>query len=110
MHIVIVMVLCIFVPLDSFTAHAQPSSAPPSSLPVIPLSPSFDPTGIGSCDLCRPLEGRPGSNLQRHRLRRDHDLHSHKKTPGISRSRKRSFKSQLPRRKLEENQEEVSER
>jgi hypothetical protein len=110
MHLVILIVLCAFVPPASFTAHAQPSSAPPSSLPVTPLSPSFDRSGIGSCDLCRPLDGRPGSNLQHHRLRRDHDLHPHKKTPGIGRSRKRSFMSQLPHRKLEENQEEGSER
>lgn len=87
------------------SADAQPSSAPASSLPVTPLSPSSDPTGLGSCDLCRPLEGRQGSDLHRHRQRRDRDLRPHAHTPGVSRSQKHSFKSQLPHRKLDENQE-----
>lgn len=83
-------------------AGAQPSTAPPSSVPVTPLSSAT--TGAG-CDLCRPLDGRKGSDLQRHRLKRDRGLHPHKKTPGISRSPKRSLKSQLPHRKLGENEE-----
>ena len=105
MAVVILMVLCTFVPLYLFSAAAQPSSAPPSSLPVAPLSPSFDPSGIGSCDLCRPLEGRPGSDLERHRRPRDPQLHPNKKAPGITKSLKRSFKNQLPHRKLEQKQE-----
>ena len=87
-------------------SSAQPSSAPPSCLAVTPLSPSpHDPNGIGSCDLCRPLEGQPGSDLTRHRRSRDRDLHPHTKAPGLSKSLKRSFKSQLPHRKLEPTQE-----
>lgn len=94
--------------LMSFTVptYAQPSSAPPSSLPVTPLSPTVtDPTGIGSCDLCRPLEGRRGSDLQRHRARQDRDLHPHKKAPGVTKSMRQSFQTQLPHRKLEGTQE-----
>ena len=95
-------------PLASLVAYAQPSSAPPSSLPVTPLFPFLnDPTEVGSCDLCRPLEGRRGSDLERHRRLRDPDLHLHKKIPGMSKSLKRSFKSQLPHRKLEEHQDGV---
>jgi hypothetical protein len=87
-------------------SSAQPTSAPPSCLAVTPLSPSpRDHNAVQSCDLCRPLEGLPGSDLKRHRRPHERDLHPHKKAPGISKSLKRSFKSQLPHRKLEANQE-----
>ncbi|HEX5550848.1 MAG TPA: hypothetical protein VFX36_08445 [Nitrospira sp.] len=108
MRLVILMLLLATIPLASLLAYAQPSSVPPSSLPVTPLSPSLnDPTGVGSCDLCRPLEGRRGSDLERHRRLRDPDLHLHKKTPGMTKSLKRNFKSQLPHHKLEERQDGV---
>ena len=108
MRIVILILLLAPMPLASNVAYAQPSSAPPSSLPVTPLSPSFNnPTGVGSCDLCRPLEGRRGSDLERHRRRRDPDLQLHKTSPGMTKSLKRNFKSQLPHRKLEERQDGV---
>lgn len=108
MRPVILMLLLATMPLALLPAYAQPSSAPPSSLPAIPLSPSsFDQNGIGSCDLCRPLEGRGGSDLERHRRFRDRHLHPNKKAPGITKSQKRSFKSQLPHRKLEEHQDGV---
>ena len=107
MRLVMVMLLLTPMPLASIVAYAQPSSVPPSSLPAISLSPSFDPNGIGSCDLCRPLEGRRGSDLERHRRFRDRHLHPNKKPPGITKSRKRSFKNQLPHRKLEEHQDGV---
>jgi hypothetical protein len=64
-----------------------------------------DPTGVQSCDLCRRLEGRRGSDLERHRRPRDPHLHPTKKAPGITKSLKRSFKSQLPHRKLDEQKE-----
>jgi hypothetical protein len=103
------VLLCGLASLGQIT-FAQPSSAPPTSLPVMPLSPDpSNPSLIESCALCRPLEGRPGSDLRRHRARRDHDLHPHKKAPGVGRSEKRSLKSLLPHRKLGE-QEEGSER
>ena len=108
MRLVIHMLLLATIPLASLLAYAQPSSVPPSSLPVTPLSPSLnDPTGVGSCDLCRPLEGRRGSDLERHRRLRHPDLHLHKKTPGMTKSLKRNFKSQLPHHKLEEHQDGV---
>jgi len=100
-----IFVLLVTVMSLTGSADAQPSSAPPSCLPATPLSPSSDSIGLGSCDLCRPLQGRPGSDLQRHRPRRERELRPHTHTPGVSRSQKHSFKSQLPHRKLEENQE-----
>jgi len=107
-RLVILMLLLASIALALGIAYAQPSSMPPSSLPVTPLSPSLnDPTGIGSCDLCRPREGRRGSDLERHRRHGDPDLHRHKKIPGMSKSLKRSFKSQLPHHKLEEHQDGV---
>lgn len=103
----VVLLVLILGPMSfPFQTHAQPSSAPPSSLPVTPLSPTVtDPTGTGTCDLCRPLEGRRGSDLQRHHARRDGNLHPHKKAPGVTKSMKQSFRSLLPHRKLEETQE-----
>ncbi len=106
MHLAISTLAFILVSLDVMAVHAQPSTAPPSSLPVAPLSPCYDRTETGSCDLCRPLEGRPGSDLQRHRRSRDTQLHPSKKAPGMTKSLKRSFKSQLPHRKLEGKAEE----
>lgn len=107
MRLVILMLLAT-IPLASGIAYAQPCSIPPSSLPVTPLSPSLDdPTEVGSCDLCRPCEGRRGSDLERHRRHRDPDLHRHKKIAGMSKSLKRNFKSQLPHHKLENHQEGV---
>ena len=99
------LLLCGLISLGEIT-FAQPSTAPPTSLPVMPLSPDpVTPPLTESCALCRPLEGRPGSNLKRHPARRDHDLHPHKKVPGLGRSQKRSLKSLLPHRKLGENEE-----
>jgi hypothetical protein len=102
----LLLLFCALLSLGEMT-FAQSSTAPPTSLAVRPLSPDpVNPPGIESCALCRPLEGRPGSDLKRHRARRDHDLHPHKKAPGVGRSQKRSFKSLLPQRKLGENEEE----
>lgn len=106
MHLTIFTLAFMLVSLDVILVHAQPSSAPPSSLPVAPLSPPSDRTEAGSCDLCRPLEGRPGSDLQRHRRPRDPQLHPSKKARGMTKSLKRSFRSQLPHRKLEDKQDE----
>ena len=107
MHLAIFTLAFMLVPLDLMAVHAQPSSAPPSSLPVAPLSPTYDRTETASCELCRPLEGRPGSDLQRHRRSRDPQLHPNKKAPGMTKSLKRSFTSQLPHRKLEEERNEL---
>ena len=101
MYFLACLFFCASILLNDLTA-AQPSSAPPSSLTVTPLSPA--PTDAG-CEFCRPLEGRKGSDLPRHRLGRDPDLHPHKKTPGVSRSPKHGLKSQLPHRKLGEKEE-----
>ena len=90
---------------------AQPSTAPPSSLAVTPLAPSaIDSTEIGACELCRPLEGRRGSDLARHRRPKDPQLHPHKTAPGVSRSLKKSLYSQLPHRRLDGTQKEGLER
>ena len=87
------------------TAHSQPSTAPPSSLPATPLKPKMtNPAGPATCDLCRGLEGRSGSDLPRHRGQQK-GLRPHKQAPGITKSPKRSLKSQLPHRKLEANQD-----
>lgn len=86
------------------TAHSQPSTAPPSSLSATPLEPNMNnPAGPATCDLCRALEGRPGSDLPRHRRGQQKDLRPHKQAPGVTKSPKRSLMSQLPHRKLEEN-------
>jgi hypothetical protein len=87
-------------------ALAQPSTLPPSSLPVNPLSPTTtDTLREASCDLCRPLEGHRGSDLPRHHRPRDPQLHPSKKAPGVNRSLKHTFRSQLPHYKLGEHQE-----
>jgi hypothetical protein len=92
--------------LSASMTYAQSSTAPPSSLLAAPLGPPTDDArGTASCDLCRPLEGRPGSDLKRHRRPQDRELHPHQKAPGVSKSLKRSLGSQLPRHKLQEIQE-----
>ncbi|HEY6972982.1 MAG TPA: hypothetical protein VI359_01635, partial [Nitrospiraceae bacterium] len=61
--------------LTLITPHilpAQQSTAPPSSLPATPLSPSDNVSGqLPSCDLCRKPESRAGSDVRPHRLPRD---------------------------------------
>ena len=106
MYFIVLHFVCAPMLFIDLTA-AQPLTAPPSSLPVTPLSPGTTDPG---CMLCRPLEGRPGSDLRRHRAPRDRDLHPHKKAPGVGRSQKRRLKSLLPHRKLGENNEEGPER
>jgi hypothetical protein len=96
--------------IDSTITHSQPSSAPTSSLSTTPLSPnSPTPDGIASCDLCRKLEGRPGSDLKLHRRPRDKHLHTQKKAQGISKSLTRSLRSQLPHRKLDDEDDQRAE-
>jgi hypothetical protein len=91
-------------------AHPQPSTAPPSSLPTTPLSSGRgDPSSPGSCDLCRPLEGRPGSDLRHQRHRQDKSLHPQKKPKGGTKSDKRSLMNQLPHRKLERERQQPEE-
>jgi len=96
--------IVMFTILDVTTpAHSQQSTVPPSSLSTTPLSPSKSAQdGIASCELCRNLEGRPGSDLKLHRRHIDQDLHAHKKAKGLS--SKRGFRNPLPRRKLDEGE------
>ena len=85
--------------------QAQQSTAPPSSLPTTPLSSNSNPEdSLSSCELCRSVEGRPGSDLKLHRRYRDKGLHPHKKAKGLSKSSKRSLWSQLPHHKLEQEE------
>ena len=94
----------VFVP----PAAAQPSTAPPSSLPTTPLSATSnhdDASLRPSCDLCRPLQGRPGSDLKRHRLPRNPELRPHRQAPNTTKSPTRSTMNQLPHRKLGQNLE-----
>ena len=80
---------------------AQPSTTPPSSLSIRPLTPGATESELrSSCDLCRKPEGRPGSDLRPHRLRREKGLRPHKKAKGTHRSLEQSLKSTLPRRPL----------
>ena len=103
--LLVLMTALIVVSNLTYAAHAQPATAPPSSLPSMPLMPNkSDPTGVASCDLCRPLAGRSGSDLERHRPRRDKSLHPHKNARGIHRSPKRMPHSTLPRRRLVPNE------
>jgi hypothetical protein len=92
-----------------FSAHdcqGQPSTAPPSSLPTMPLSPKMSAQeGPASCEFCRKLEGQPGSDLKQHHRHREPGLHPKKKANGIHRSPSRSLKSSLPRHPLEEQSE-----
>ena len=81
----------------------QSTSIPPSSLPTTPLSSNgHDGHAPSSCDLCRSVEGRPGSDLRPHRRFRDKSLHPQKKAKGISKSPKQRLMNQLPHRKLKQ--------
>ena len=76
---------------------AQQSTAPPSSLPTIPLSPGENASGqLPFCDLCRKPEPRTGSDLRPHRLPHDKALRSHKKPKGMHRPSRHSLRSLLP--------------
>ena len=82
-------------------ASAQQSTAPPSSLSTRPLAPGSSESELRpSCDLCRKLERRPGSDLRPQRLRREKGLRQHKSAKGTHRSLDQSLKSTLPRRPL----------
>ena len=86
--------------LTLITPHilpAQQSTAPPSSLPATPLSPTDNVSGqLPSCDLCRKPESRAGSDIRPHRLPRDKALHPHKKPKGMHRPSRHSLRSLLP--------------
>jgi len=76
----------------------QSTTAPPSSLPTVPLSPDADiPDSRSSCDLCWKPKPQAGSTLHPHRLHREKGLHPHKKPKGMRRSRSSSFRSLLRR-------------
>ncbi len=80
---------------------AQQSTAPPSSLSTRPLAPGSSESELRpSCDLCRKLERRPGSDLRPQRLRREKGLRPHKSPKGTHRSFDQSLKSTLPRHPL----------
>ena len=80
---------------------AQQSTAPPSSLSTRPLTPGHTESELRpSCDLCRKLEKRPGSDLRHQPLRREKGLRPHKHAKGTHRSIDQSIKSTLPRRSL----------
>ena len=80
---------------------AQQSTGPPSSLSTRPLAPESTESELrGSCDLCRKPEGRAGSDLRPHRLRREKGLRPHKTAKGTHRSMDQSLKSTLPRHPL----------
>jgi len=101
----LVLFLAITLALSPLQGQAQQSTAPPSSLPTIPLSPNNNPEGApSSCEICRSLEGRPGSDLKPRRHYRDKNLHPHKRAKGLSKSSKRSLWNQLPRHKLEQEE------
>lgn len=76
----------------------QATTAPPSSLPTMPLSPAATmPDSRSSCDLCWKPEPRAGSTLKPHRLHREKGLHPHKKPKGMRRSSAKSVRSRLHR-------------
>ena len=80
---------------------AQPSTAPPSSLSTMPLVHGTLESEIRtSCDLCRKPEGKPGSDLQTQRLRREKGLRPRKQAKGTHRSFDQSLKSALPHHPL----------
>ena len=82
-------------------APAQQSTAPPSSLSTTSLAPVTTESELRpSCDLCRKPEGRAGSDLRPHRLRREKRLHPHKKPKWLRRSSSRSVRSLLRRQAL----------
>ena len=79
----------------------QSTTAPPSSLPTVPLSPDATiPDPRSSCDLCWKPEPRAGSTLHPHRLHHEKGLHPHRKPKGLHRSSSRSFRSLLRRQAL----------
>lgn len=82
---------------------ASPSSTlPPSSLQTHPLNPALTESEIHtSCDLCRKLERRPGSDLRGTRPRRRGMSRPRRKPNEVHRSIDQSMKSTLPTRKLE---------
>jgi len=85
---------------------AQPSTAPPSSLSTMPLAPgTFESEIRTSCDVCRKPEGKPGSDLQPQRLRREKGLRPRKHAKGTHRSLDQSLKSTLPRHPLGPSQD-----
>jgi endonuclease YncB( thermonuclease family) len=76
----------------------QSTTAPPSSLPTVPLSPDATiPESRSSCDLCWKPEPQAGSTLHPHRLHREKGLHPHKKPKGTHRSNSPSSRSLLRR-------------
>jgi len=80
---------------------AQPTTAPPSSLPTRPLTPQSTESELrGSCDLCRKPDARAGSDLRPHRPHREKGLRLHKSAKGTHRSLDQALKSTLPRRPL----------
>lgn len=91
----LLILACLFAtPHEGLT---QSTTAPPSSLPTIPLSTDATiPDSRSACDLCWKPEPRAGSTLQPHRLHREKGLHPHKKPKGIRRSSAKSVRS-LPR-------------
>jgi len=101
----LVLFLAITLSLSPLQGEAQQSTAPPSSLPTIPLSPNNNPEGFpSSCEICRSLEGRPGSDLKPPRHHREKDLHPHKRAKGLSKSSKRSLWNLLPHQKLKQGE------
>ena len=87
---------------------AQPSTAPPSSLSTTPLALGTTESELRpSCNLCRKPEGRPGSDLRPHQLRRGKGLRPHKKAKGTYRSMDQSLKSTLPRHPLDRPEGQV---
>ena len=101
----LVLFLATTLTLSPLQGQAQQSTAPPSSLPATSLSPNSNPDGaLSSCEICRSLEGRPGSDLKPRRHYRDKNLHPHKRAKGLSKSSKRSLWNQLPHHKLEQEE------
>ena len=87
--------------LFSHQVPAQPSTAPPSSLETRALTPESTESELrGSCDLCRKLEKRAGSDLRPQRRHREKGLRPHKNPKGTHRSLDQLLKSTLPRRPL----------
>lgn len=81
-------------PLES---GAQPSTAPPSSLPTTPLSPGMGSSVPQGCDLCWKPERHAGSDLRPSRRRRNPELQPKKNAKGVHGSVKGAAKSTLPR-------------
>lgn len=92
------MIWTILFPLMTpLAAPAQPSTAPPSSLPTTPLSPGESALGrLPFCDLCRQPETRAGSDLRSHRVPRGKSFRPHKNPKGMHRPARRGLRSLLP--------------